>query len=291
MYLVAKVKTGDVKNNVVESHVSRIGVKGSSALDNGLSATYGLEYGLNMDGDDATSTLTARNTFVGVKGGFGEVRVGRHDTPAKLATAGQDVFADTYADMSNVLLADNLRVDNAVAYIGKAGPVGIAVAHTTSVGALPVGTWNGATVALGADDQAGNNLDANDLMVNYSNGPWYAGLGHTAVQDTLKNTNLGLGYKSEAGHAVNVVLETTKPSGGGESTKGTIVNGVYKMGNVSLKAQMGQSKTGSVNDKANAVGVDYSLGKKTSVYGLLAEQKPDGGTKSTASVVGLVTEF
>ncbi|WP_308874232.1 porin [Thiothrix subterranea] len=88
----------EASETVVESHSSRLGVKGSTELDNGLSATYGLEYGIDLDGDNEKGTngqsrsLNARNTFVGLKGGFGEVRVGRHDTPAKLATAGLRCF-------------------------------------------------------------------------------------------------------------------------------------------------------------------------------------------------------
>ncbi|MFN3786377.1 MAG: porin, partial [Thiothrix sp.] len=91
---VGSVDNGSGAETVLESHGSRLGVKGSTELDNGLSATYGLEYGLDVDGDtnstntttsDNSKQLNARNTFVGVKGGFGEVRVGRHDTPAKLA--------------------------------------------------------------------------------------------------------------------------------------------------------------------------------------------------------------
>lgn len=121
--------------SVVESHASRFGIKGATALDNGMEATYGLEYGIDLDGEDSNS-LASRNTFVGVKGNFGEVRVGKHDTPAKLATAGLDVFADTYGAMENIIATDSHRVNNAVAYINKFGPVGVAVAHSTSAGNL-----------------------------------------------------------------------------------------------------------------------------------------------------------
>ena len=288
--------TTTVKENVVESHNSRIGVKGSTELDNGLSATYGVEYGLNLDGDNGTSatakTLNARNTFVGVKGGFGEVRVGRHDTPAKLATAGLDGFADTYADMSNIIAADDQRVDNVVAYIGKFGPVGVAAAHSTDTG---------------AEDTDGGN-DANSMLVNYSNGPIYAGLGHTAVQKTLKSTNLGVGYKAEAGHFANLVVEEAKvpasaSANAGEKDQNIYVAGGFKTGAATLKVGYGESKhkgdTVAANngkEKQTTFGVDYSLGKKTSTYLLLNEDKNtaqvvDGKDKTTQAVVGLVTEF
>lgn len=305
---------GEVKDNAgnkrtgVESHASRIGIKGSHALNNGLEATYGLEYGINLDGDDGRSTygenidslgkasdsngFTSRNQFVGLKGGFGEVRVGKHDTPAKLATAGQDVFADTYADLDNMIAADGHRVNNAVAYINKVGPVGFAVAHSSGIGLKGVGE-------KGDDEKGDNGIDANSAMLNYGNGPWYAGLGYTQVKDTLKGGNLGLGWKSEAGHQANLIYEKVDydaPATGDD--KNILVNGVAKMGAVGLKAQYGEGKTtGAGKEKLASVGLDYSLGKKTSVYLLHSQDKNPtrsvaGKTdKVKATAVGLVTEF
>lgn len=296
-------------NSVVESNTSRIGVKGATALDNGMEATYGLEYGVDLDGDNSRS-LSARNTFVGLKkDGFGEVRVGRHDTPAKLATAGLDNFADGYADMANIVVADNLRVDNAVAYINKFGPVGVAVAHSTGINLIGVGGQDNPGTnphpllgSIGATTKNGI-ADANDMMVNYSNGPWYAGLGHTAVQGVVKNTNLGLGWKAEAGHNVNLVIEKTDLAGTSDDVKTAYLAGGYKIGNVKLKAGYGENKVSNVSGKhkQTTLGVDYDLSKKTTAYLLLNELKSTDGLsaggaagdsdKSSQAAVGLVTEF
>ncbi len=320
--------TGGVtsKTNRVDSNASRIGIKGSTALDNGMEAIYGLEYGIQLDGTNGTgagntnnaagvSTLEGRNTFVGLKGKFGTVLVGRHDTPSKLATASLDTFADTDADMGNIIGSDKERVNNAVAYINKFGPVGFAVAHSTNPlasDAVAPGTLN-------------TTQNANTMMVNYTNGPWYAAVGGTNVQNLGKTTNVGLGWKSEAGHNVGLVYETAKakttaPAGGdpaGVGIPGTdgagnamkdkniYLGGGYKIGNVMLKAAYGTSSrsgdsTNAQNgkEKMTAVGVDYSLGKKTSVYLMNVNDKntnhASGATvqdKSKSTSVGLVTEF
>ena len=282
---------------VVESNTSRFGIKGSTELDNGLAATYGLEMGVDIDGD-AASNLSSRNQFVGLKGGFGEVRVGKHDTPAKLATAGLDAFADNnQAEMYRIIAADSHRVNNAVAYINKFGPVGFAVAHSTDV--------------LGEDtDNAGAaaNNPANTAMVNYSNGPIYAGLGYTAVDNVGTDVNVGLGYKHEAGHFANVVYEQVEGDGvgapavagfpGGVSTDTNIyVAGGSKTGAATLKAGYGTSDRDTGGEETNTtVGVDYALGKKTSTYLLWNERENeahavDGTAKITATQIGLVTEF
>ena len=303
--------------NAVESHSSRFGIKGATALDNGMEATYGLEYGLDLDGDTAASTanttggsssIASRNTFVGLKGNFGEVRVGKHDTPAKLATAGLDVFADTYGAMENIIVTDGHRVNNAVAYINKFGPVGFAAAHSTGL--------TGAEV----NSAGANQSNANTAMVNYSNGPWYAALGTTAVQNVGKTTNLGLGWKAEAGHHVGLVYENAKGATGhaagatasdnttlgipvaGVKDKNVYLAGGYKMGNVTLKAGYGESKRSGAaaasngKEKQTTLGADYSLGKKTAVYLLHNDNKNvaktvAGTDRTKATVVGLVTEF
>ena len=282
-------------NNVVESHASRFGIKGSSELDNGLSATYGLEYGLNLDGDTA-KTLSARNTFVGVKGGFGEVRLGRHDTPAKLATAGLDAFADTYGQMENIIATDGHRVDNVVAYINKFGPVGFAYAHSTD----PLD-------AAGDQDAADDNA-ANTAMVNYSTGPFYAGLGITSIDNVGDMVNVGGSYKAEAGHFVNVVYETAEgdaalaadtagfPAAGGEDTNMYIAGGV-KSGAMTFKAAYGKGeRDGAGEEEQTTVGVDYSLGKKTTAYLIWnnntnPNRNLNDTDESTATAVGLVSEF
>ncbi|MEB4590987.1 porin [Candidatus Thiothrix sp. Deng01] len=289
---VGSVDDGTKSETVVESHSSRIGIKGSTELDNGMSATYGVEYGIDLDGDaeKANSTsrsLNARNTFVGVKGGFGEVRVGRHDTPGKLATAGLDGFADTYADMSNIIAADGHRVDNAVAYINKFGPVGFAVAHSTETDLIPAS----------ADGDRNGGSEANTAMINYGNGPWYAGLGYTEVDSTLKDTNLGLGWKAEAGHFANLVYEQVDYDGTPNDDTNAYVAGGFKTGAATLKVGYGESKTDNAGkEKQTTVGVDYSLGKKTSAYLLWNEDKNVAHSattdiKSTQTVVGLVSEF
>lgn len=278
---VGSVDNGTDSQTVVESHSSRFGVKGSTELDNGLSATYGLEYGIDLDGDNSR-TLAARNTFVGVKGGFGEVRVGRHDTPAKLATAGLDAFADTYGAMENIIATDGQRVDNAVAYINKFGPVGFAVAHTTDL--------------VNNDADAADDTNANTMMVNYGNGPYYAGLGYTDIDAVAKETNVGLGWKAEAGHFANLVYEQVDADGTPNDDTNMYVAGGFKTGAATIKAAYGKSETDNVagEEEQTTVGVDYSLGKKTSTYLLWNEDDDNrvgGAGKTTATVLGIVSEF
>ena len=72
-------KTAGFQNDRVNT--SRLGFKGEEALGNGLSATFALEMGFDSaDGNFADSAFNRKAT-VGLKGAFGEVRIGKDSTP------------------------------------------------------------------------------------------------------------------------------------------------------------------------------------------------------------------
>lgn len=69
----------DMDENTVEinSHTSRLGVRGSEAATANTDVIYQLEYGIRVDGDDRT--FQSRDTYLGLKNkDFGEFRVGRN---------------------------------------------------------------------------------------------------------------------------------------------------------------------------------------------------------------------
>ena len=76
------VKTLDgYDENAVQlnSHGSRIGIKGDEAITDNTNVIYKLEYGVSVDGDD--HTLKSRDTYLGLENKkFGEVRVGRNSS-------------------------------------------------------------------------------------------------------------------------------------------------------------------------------------------------------------------
>ena len=61
----------------INSHASRLGLKGSEALSANTDLIYQLEYGIKVDGDDRT--FKSRDTYLGVNNkDFGQFRVGRN---------------------------------------------------------------------------------------------------------------------------------------------------------------------------------------------------------------------
>jgi predicted porin len=68
--------------------------------------------------DSSTAFGSARNSYIGLAGNWGQVRVGRHDTPMKVAfyAAGNEHIADSIVDINRIGFTER-RVNNAIAYI------------------------------------------------------------------------------------------------------------------------------------------------------------------------------
>lgn len=84
----------------VSSNSSRIGVRGSTDIVEGLKGILQVETQINYD--NGSGNLAARDTFVGLEGGFGRVRFGQIDTPLKQVRSAVDVFGDQIGDLRNL---------------------------------------------------------------------------------------------------------------------------------------------------------------------------------------------
>ena len=80
----------------VSSNASRLGFKASQDLDNGMKA--GVQFEGQVDVDQTGFNMN-RNSFASLGGGFGEVRIGNHDTPLKDVRSKLDMFGDRVGDL------------------------------------------------------------------------------------------------------------------------------------------------------------------------------------------------
>ncbi|MEL7307146.1 MAG: porin, partial [Pseudomonadota bacterium] len=80
---------------------------------------YKFEFGVDVsDADskgDNEDNITARNQYVGVKGSFGQVVIGRNDTAMKQSQGKVDLFNDLEADIKNGFKGEN-RLGNTISY-------------------------------------------------------------------------------------------------------------------------------------------------------------------------------
>lgn len=178
-----------------QGRASRLGVKGSEDLGNGLKAVYQIEIQINFDTNNnltsGADTFQYRNTFVGLAGDWGTFLLGRHDTPLKISTGRLDLFADSIADMNGTVGFQDIRLDNTVAYISPSwGGFQLALATSPSGGATALGNTNVNSDAING---------AYSLAGIYKNGPFYASAAYEVISNEWANTETASLLNTAAG--------------------------------------------------------------------------------------------
>ncbi|MEQ9565528.1 MAG: porin, partial [Pseudomonadales bacterium] len=104
----------------ISSNTTKIGVRGRLAFKSNVEMLYQVEQFVDLDSDERIDFST-RNTFLGISGNYGEVLVGRHDTPFKLVSSRYSILTDTIGDRRAILGASavdgnrlNRRADNMI---------------------------------------------------------------------------------------------------------------------------------------------------------------------------------
>jgi predicted porin len=269
--------TAELKGLSVSSNSSRLGFKGSQDLGGGLSVIYQTESTIGVDGSGGS--LSNRNTFLGLKGGWGSLRVGREDSPVKNIGRKVELFGDQVGDSRSVIRgtpwtggADlDPRNQNMIRYDSpKLGAINFAVQwvpdeetsdnsnDTGEISASVSGKFGGLYVALGYASQqnepSGGSTTYDDeevvrLVAKYDiNAFTVTGLYQQAT---------GLGFRD------------------GNDSDMYGVGAAFKMGKMKLKAQYyAQAADDTFNGTTGldldfdtiAVGLDYKLAKKTTAY-------------------------
>jgi len=279
--------SGDV--NEVNSRASRVGVKGSEDLGNGLKAVYGMEWEVSLDENSGINK--GRNAFVGMAGGFGTVLAGKHDTPMKMSTAKLDMFSDESGDYNTTVGFHDVRANNAIAYVSPAFS-GLTIAAAIVPGET-AGSADGFT-------------DATSVAGMYSGGPLYAALAYEVItqdylnaaygnffSDDFVKTRAGVGY-AMAGLKVGLVYE--KQDFGSSADRDLFqIQAGYTMGANTFKAMYGSAgDLGDAKDTGRdtyAVGVDHAFSKTTKVYAqYTAINHNDADLGTVDDIVGMIQD-
>ena len=311
LYGIADISAGHVKSDVVDANgkvtyketgfnkanlqQSRVGIKGSEDLGNGLKAVFNYEHGFNS-ADGAFAGGEARRAVVGLQGGFGSVLLGRDKTPYYRLT--EDTSADSISDFSTTNLVGIKRI-NGMHYAGNFGGVGISAAAGYDKNELE---FNGTNSGETEDKSYG-------LGLSYASGPFMVGIaGEKSEQDsgvlnvvkTKDLTNYGIGgtydftaAKLYANYLVN------KNDLAGQKTKDKEANIGVKVpfGAASLVAEYGYNDGDDYDGHDFNIGANYAFSKRTDVYARAARindydvDNNGGSGKDTKYAVGLRHKF
>jgi predicted porin len=307
---------------------SKIGVKGQEDLGNGLAAIFTLEGGVGADnGETNAGQLFNRESTVGLKGSFGEVKIGRAKSQMELALGGV-VPGHRVADVDLYSVAAS-RHSNGLFYSYDNAGFSFGADVTTKGGAAGNNTEGlegskvGYGVRLGYTGQVGGNVTLlaraayqNDgVEVTFDDGSKgksqeWGGLLAAVVPYSNNALTVGVAYAQGKGEAADLVNAKFATAGLIErlSTKkartlsAVIASSFGSNDSAYLKYQQRKGTTAGATDyKGNvwAVGYEHNLSKRTSVYAdiayatIKANKGLDFSGKGTATgySVGLAHSF
>ena len=249
---------------VEDNKRGRLGVKGSEDLGGGLKGIYKFEW--QVETTQANVADGTRESFVGLKGGFGQFELGQVKSAYKYyGGVKYDPFVTTelearrYGGMSTGAFGHNSFLTRTFAYKGKFGIVGLHI------------TYN-------LDEQGGTDGDYT-LGLKFGDKKWEAGFA-VAHDDDLDNNDATADYAFDAAK----------------------IFGKVKFGNMQLRGQLeateDENGAGSADDEEGAIlflGFDVKFGGKTTLSIQAAdnvvEESGDPDQEGTYAAIGVTHKF
>lgn len=249
---------GTNSSTSIESFASRLGYKGETKINDGLTGFGKLEFGVDVEDNEGSST-SIRQGLVGVKGDFGKLFVGQ-----------------SYHTFYNFTVApvDIPWWNAGYNMLGYTGRTAKGLTYAKSFGDFKIG----ATTYLAKDDTDDEgNVTGNggtELGVSYDFGNVKVAAGYRDV-DAFDDALTALTVSGKAGEVG--LGATFQKQGDDDSVEASIT---YKSFYV---------QTGSKGDaSATTLGYTHSVGPKTTMwFELLNNDKGDGSDNATAAIATL----
>ena len=263
----------------IKSNASRFGLKGSEKISDGLEAVYKFEFQVDVSDADSKGdddNISARNQYVGFKGGFGQVVIGRNDTALKQAQGKLDLFNDLEGDIKNTFKGEN-RLGNSVSYASNSYE-GFKVL-ASFIAEDDVDAKNGYSVALTYGD-AGLKKSAVYAAIAADSEVNGYDVVRATVQGKIEDFRLGAMY------------QTQEKVDGSAEADGYLVNAAYLMGSNTFKMQYQTMDFDDSDDKsAISVGVDHKLNKNLKVFGFYSSFDMDNNVDQDYLGLGMEYKF
>ena len=236
------------------SNASRLGVKGSMDFGDGLEAIYQAEY--EVDPVDGTAdekngrTFKQRNSFVGIKGSYGTLFLGTHDTALKKSQSKIDLFNDLAGDIKNILQGENRMSD----FIGYTTP---------TLGEGFSATFN----AIKGTEEEGNSIgDSTSISLNYKTKSFYAAIAFDSELKGYDTTRISFQVPLNRTQ-LGFIYQDTKELSSGLDEDGYVLSLSQKIGKKGVfKIQLAESDMKMGSGKQASIGYDYKLSEKAKAF-------------------------
>ena len=259
---------------------SRIGFQGSEDLGGGTKAIFQFEHRFRPDtgtqtsagasGTAVTGAFWQGQSWVGLAGGFGEIKLGRQYTPIFRAMLPGDTTGYSWYNNQVGLAGTRVRFGNEIEY--KSPSLG----GFTLYGAFAPGGGNADNIQESADAKAGDTVG---LAGVGKFGPVSFGVGYHNIKENAagdKRTELGASLGGKIGPiGLGLTYANRNPSGDNNNTKafGFTASGAFGAGTVYLS--LTQTNPDGDNNNNMGLGLTYSHGltKRTFMYASLGYNK------------------
>ncbi|MEM5545830.1 porin [Pseudoalteromonas fuliginea] len=239
----------------IEAPFSRIGIKGQHKLNEYLSAVFKYEVQVKgFEEDDTEEPFTARNTYLGLKGAFGEIVIGRNDTRFKYSEGKLDNFNETQGDMAQVIAGQD-RLGDTLTYTSQ--------------------YWSNAQFSFTyapKDDNKNNKAGFAATLIygdrNLNNTPYYVSLSRVDSLNNITASRIAGVYKFEK-LQLGALYQHSESVDETKSGNGYVLSASYTIDKWVPKLQFAKDDS-AIRQESKAIqwstGLDYVFDKQTTAY-------------------------
>ncbi|ATG79843.1 porin [Pseudoalteromonas sp. 1_2015MBL_MicDiv] len=239
----------------IEAPFSRIGIKGQHKLNEYLSAVFKYEVQVKgFEEDDTEEPFTARNTYLGLKGAFGEIVIGRNDTRFKYSEGKLDNFNETQGDMAQVIAGQD-RLGDTLTYTSQ--------------------YWSNAQFSFTyapKDDNKNNKAGFAATLIygdrNLNNTPYYVSLSRVDSLNNITASRIVGVYKFEK-LQLGALYQHSESVDETKSGNGYVLSASYTIDKWVPKLQFAKDDS-AIRQESKAIqwstGFDYVFDKQTTAY-------------------------
>jgi len=247
--------SGGDRNQIANNSMNALGFRGAEDLGNDMKAFFQLEHRFDADTGQSRTPFWDEISIVGLRGAFGEVRLGRQGGPFGVAPDPDAFGGDTVAGAGERKAGADDKYNNSVIYW------------------TPVA--GGFSAAVGVSAGEGVQRRGASLVARYAAGPLLALVSYADRSNRDHAWALGGVYDFGPAKAILVAAHNDGDATGLERTT-VDIGAVVPLGHGSLRAKVNHDDNAGVRKRNLGVGYWYDLSARTMLYSDVGLEKTDG---------------
>jgi predicted porin len=275
---------GDGNFTELKSNASRLGFKGTHSLNDDLDVVYKAEFEVDMDGDG--DVFKARNQYIGLRGIFGEVLLGKNDTMLKQSQGKVDLFSDLNGDIKTLWAGEN-RLGDSITY--KSPMFQSFQLGFTYITEDEIEASDAFSMALVYGDKK---LKKSTVFASVAYDSEVKGkTGDGAVKGNFDTLRATISTKL-AGVTLGLMLQNQEEVVSGVEMNGVMASAKYSIDNLTLKGQLQTADYEDADSRSGiTVGIDYKLAKSTKLYAFYTSFDLDSAADQDYLAAGIQYNF